>query len=55
MRTHTAIAVIERKPARSSLFQRISSSAMIAFGVGLTAAWVGLLGYGLVNLVLQVL
>jgi hypothetical protein len=33
------------------LFYRIGPPAMIAIGLGLTAAWTGLLVYGLVSLI----
>jgi len=38
-------------PAAQPLLQRIWPQAMIALGLGLTAAWTCLLGYGLVSLI----
>jgi hypothetical protein len=38
-------------PAAQPLFDRIWAPAMIALGLGLTAAWACLLGYGLVSLI----
>ena len=38
-------------PAVQPLFYRIWPRAMIALGLGLTAAWTCLLGYGLVSLI----
>ena len=37
------------------LFYRILPPAMIVFGLGLTAAWASLLGYGLVTLIMLAL
>ena len=38
-------------PAAQPLLDRIWPQAMIALGLGLTAAWACLLGYGLVSLI----
>ena len=37
-------------PADFTLARRIWPFPMVVFGLGLTAAWIGLLGYGLVRL-----
>ena len=42
---------VRTAPAREPLFRRIWPAAAIAFGLGLTAAWMCFLGYGLVKLV----
>lgn len=48
----TAVAQTVLAPATAGqLIRRIWPAAMIALGLGLTAAWIGLLGYGLVLLV----
>jgi hypothetical protein len=39
-----------RSAPAQPLLHRMWPPAMIAFGLGLTAAWTGLLGYGLVSL-----
>jgi hypothetical protein len=39
------------QPARRLPVRRIWPTAVIAFGLGLTAAWICFLGYGLVKLV----
>src|ERR1035441_1237195 len=54
MQAQTAIAPTALAPADDNLFClfcRIWPPAMIAFGFGLTVAWVALLGYGLVSLI----
>jgi hypothetical protein len=59
MQMQTAIAVSALAPTADScsasaagpLFHRIWPTAMIAFGLGLTATWACLLGYGLVKLI----
>jgi hypothetical protein len=51
MQTQTAIAPPALAPADTALFHRIWPPAMIAFGLGLTVAWVALLGYGLVSII----
>jgi hypothetical protein len=51
MQNQTAIASLALAPANDNLFYRIWPQAMIALGLGLTAAWTGLLGYGLVSLI----
>ena len=51
MQAQTAIAPAALAPADDNLFYRIWPQAMIALGLGLTAAWTGLLGYGLVSLI----
>jgi len=38
-------------PAAQPLFDQIWPQAMVAFGLGLTAVWICLLGYGLVKLI----
>jgi hypothetical protein len=37
-------------PVEFTLAQRIWPFPIVVFGLGLTAAWIGLLGYGLVRL-----
>ena len=37
-------------PAKFALAQRIWPPVLAVLGLGLTAAWIGLLGYGLVRL-----
>jgi hypothetical protein len=50
--TTPAIAADSRfVPAAQPLFHRIWPPAMIALGLGLTAVWICLLGYGLVSLI----
>ena len=44
------VAAIAIAPADFTLAQRIWPTVLVAFGLGLTAAWIGLLGYGLVRL-----
>ena len=52
MQTQTAIAPISlTAPAAGTLFHQIWPPAVIACGLGLTGAWAGLLGYGLVSLI----
>ena len=52
MQIQTAVAQTVLAPATADqLIHRIWPPAMIALGLGLTAAWIGLLGYGLVLLV----
>ena len=51
MQVETAIAPAALVPADDNLFYRIWPPAMIAFGLGLTVAWVALLGYGIVSLI----
>jgi hypothetical protein len=49
--TAPAISAASRSaPAAQPLFHRIWPPAIIALGLGLTAAWTCLLGYGLVSL-----
>lgn len=43
-------SIVVAKP-NEPLFQRIWPPAGIGFGLGLTAAWVAFLGYGLVSLI----
>ena len=38
-------------PAATPVIHRIWPVAVIAFGLGLTAAWMGLLGYALVKII----
>jgi hypothetical protein len=49
MQTQTAIAQSVRDTGNTSVFHRIWPAALIIFGLGLNAAWVALLGYGLVS------
>ena len=49
MQTQTAIA--PTTPVRDPLILQILRPIMVAFGLGLTAAWISFLGYGLVTLV----
>ena len=51
MQAQTAIIPAALAPADGNLFYRIWPQAMIALGLGLTGAWTGLLGYGLVSLI----
>jgi hypothetical protein len=51
MQTQKAIASPALAPADDTLFHQIWPQAMIAFGLGLTAVWICLLGYGLVKLI----
>ena len=51
MQTLTAIAPTAPAPGADPLIRRIWAPAMIALGLGLTAAWACLLGYGLVSLI----
>ena len=52
MNTQTAIAPIaETSPAALTFIRKAWPPAVIACGLGLTAAWVALLGYELVILV----
>ena len=56
MQTQTAIAPIAlTAPATHALFHQFWPRAVIACGLGLTAAWAGLLGYGLVTLMMLAL
>ena len=48
------IAVVKSKPANSglmSMFHRIWPALVLAAGLIVTVAWMGLLGYGLVKLI----
>jgi hypothetical protein len=47
----TAPAVSNSSAAAIPVIDRIWPIAVIAFGLGLTAAWVCLLGYGVVRLI----
>jgi hypothetical protein len=51
MQTQTAIGSLALAPADDALFHRIWPRAMVALGLGLTAAWTCLLGYGVVSLI----
>ena len=51
MQTQTANAQTAPAPAAEPLTRRMWAPVMIALGLGLTAAWTGLLGYGLVSLI----
>jgi len=51
MQTQTAIAPTAQATHTNTLFHRIWPPAIIMFGLGLTAAWMALLGYGLVSLI----
>jgi len=51
MQTQKAIGSLALAPADDALFHRIWPRAIITLGLGLTAAWTGLLGYGLVRLI----
>jgi hypothetical protein len=58
MRTQKAIALTAPAPAVQSLFHQVHAlfrqiwpPAAIACGLGLTAVWVSLLGYGLVSVI----
>ena len=53
MQTQTTIA--PTAPAAGSLLRRILAPAMIFVGLGLAAAWLALLGYGLVALIMLVI
>jgi len=60
MEVQTAIAASALAPAAVSgstlaqpLFHRIWPTAVIALGLGLTAVWTCLLGYGLVSLIIM--
>jgi hypothetical protein len=49
MQTQTAIAPIElTPPAAHAIFNQFWPPAVLAVGIGLTAAWITLLGYVLV-------
>ena len=51
MQTQTAVAqTVLKTAAADQLICRIWPPAMITLGLGLTAVWIGLLGYGLVRL-----
>jgi len=50
--TAPAISAASRSaPAAQPFFHRIWPPAIIALGLGLTAAWISFLGYGLVSLI----
>ena len=51
MQTHTAIALTAPVPSADLFIRRIWPPAMIVLGLGLTATWISLLGYGLVTLI----
>ena len=51
MHTQTAIAPSAQATQTNRLFDRIWPPAIIIFGLGLTAAWIALLGYELVSLI----
>ena len=51
MQAKTAIVPAALAPADDDLFYRIWPQAMVTLGLGLTAAWMGFLGYGLVSLI----
>jgi uncharacterized protein (DUF697 family) len=49
MQTQTAIASVTGEGIKTpSLFQRIWPTAVIIFGLAITAAWIGLLGFSLI-------
>ena len=45
------LAASRSAPAAQPLFHRIWPPAIIALGLGLTAAWICVLGYGLVSVI----
>ena len=49
MPIHTAIAPAAQATQTNTLFHRIWPPATIIVGLGLTAAWIALFGYGLVS------
>jgi hypothetical protein len=52
MQTQSAMAPITlTAPATHALFHQFWPPVVVACGLGLTAAWTGLLGYGLVSLI----
>jgi hypothetical protein len=51
MQTQKAIVPTTQTAANAPLFHRIWPTALIIFGFGLNAAWVVLLGYGLLSIV----
>ena len=51
MQTRTWFAPVTQKAATDRLFPRIWPAAIIAFGFVLTAAWIALLGYGIISLI----
>ena len=51
MQTQTAIGPTAQATQTNTLFHRIWPKTLVIFGLGLTAAWSALLGYGLVSLI----
>jgi len=51
MHIQTAIAPTAQATQTNTLFHRIWPPAIIILGLGLTAAWIALGGYGLVRLI----
>ena len=51
MQTQTAIAPTAQATQTNALFHRIWPPAIVILGLGLTAAWIALWGYGLVSLI----
>lgn len=50
MHTQAAIARAIPTAENATLFHRIWPAAVVLFGFGLNAAWVALLGYGIVSI-----
>jgi len=55
MQTQTAIAPTAAETTHNSLFHRIWPAAIIIFGLALNVAWMALLGYGLVRIIIATL
>jgi hypothetical protein len=55
METQTAIAQTVLARVADPLIRRMWAPVMIGFGLGLTGAWMSLLGYGLITLMMLAL
>ena len=51
MHIQTAIAPTAQATQTNTLFHRIWPAAIVILGLGLTAAWIALVGYGLGSLI----
>jgi len=49
--SQSAIARAARAASKETLFQRVWPAAFVIFALGVNAAWMALLGYGLISLV----
>ena len=52
MQTQTATTQTFLEPVADPLIRRMWAPAMITIGLGLTGAWISLLGYGLITLLM---